>query len=307
MTANPIGIEAQSTTPGSEHDLEKPRHLPRPSLPMGISTGLAMRVHATPSETPGNPQGTVESEPACAIFHNYLRAFYPFDPATSDVYGEIGVPMTASMKPGDLILVHSIHANAWADGTVVTTAYDHPYLRNPLNAVTQFWDLLGANEEANLSAFVRQDCIRGLIAGVRYLLEHADCLDRGTRLVQRRTGIRRMRKGLLADLSGLVQLAKGLQETISGSYSGEVIHFLLDDLIAKAFKVVTSAVGFVDMWTKETVDTTAGSSQTATRKQPLTPTLESGMLTIDPQATSQLEVPQPVDSAKFFPEFGCQR
>lgn len=175
--------------------------------------------------------------------------------------------MTATIRPGDLILVHSVHTNGWADGTVLNTGargwlptnycetYDHSYLRNLLNAMTQFWDLLGAGDDANLSTFVRQDYIRGLIAGVRSLLERANCLHRDAPLVQRITAIRRMRKGLLADLSTLVQIAKRLQETISEAYAGDVVHVLLDELVTKAFKVVTRAVGFVDILTHETVET----------------------------------------------------
>jgi hypothetical protein len=130
-------------------------------------------------------------------------------------------------------------------------AYDHPYIRNLLNAMTQFWDLLEDSEEASFKTFMRQDYIRGLIAGVRYLLEHASCLHRDALLVQQNVGIRRMRKGLLADLSSMVSKAKELQEEASQPYAGEIIHIVLDELITKAFRVVTRAVRFVDAWTQE--------------------------------------------------------
>lgn len=199
-----------------------------------------------------------------SLFHNYLRAFCAFDTPPLDENSEDALLSTASIRPGDLILVHSVHANGWADGTVLTSGergwiptnycepFEHPFMKNLLNAMTQFWDLLGANEDSNLSTFVRQDYIRGLIAGVRSLLEQADCLHRDGPKVQRHTGVRRMRKGLLADLSTLVQLAKRLQDTIGEPFAGEVIHVLLDDLVSKAFRVVTRAVGFVDMWLQET-------------------------------------------------------
>lgn len=200
-----------------------------------------------------------------SLFHNYLRALHAFEPS-SEAHTDRDddeVLSTVAIKPGNLILVHCIHANGWADGTVLNTgmrgwlptnyceAYDHPYLRNLLNAMTQFWDLIGAGEDANLSTFIRQDYIRGLIAGVRYLLERADCLHRDSSTVKQNVGVRRMRKGLLADLSSLVQIAKRLQESISESFGVEVIPFLLDDLISKAFKVVNRAVGFTDVWTQE--------------------------------------------------------
>nr|POE82301.1 hypothetical protein CFP56_67065 [Quercus suber] len=229
--------------------------------------GRGVANHALTMTPPDSPTTTLSNDADVdeqGLFHNYLRAFYPFDAASGTSESEESLLMTACIKPGDLILVHSVHANGWADGTVLSTGdrgwiptnycepYDHPYLRNLLNAMTQFWDLLGASEDANLSTFVRQDYIRGLIAGVRHLLEHADCLHRDAKLVQCHSGIRRMRKGLLADLSTLVQIAKRLQDTISESFAGEVVHVLLDDLITKAFKVVTRAVGFADIWTQET-------------------------------------------------------
>ena len=239
---------------------------PRPSVrtDIGKQSSALRLAHMTPPETPMSPQEVVSPHnDQQSLFHNYLRAFCHFDrPLNTDDY-EDALLMTATLRPGDLILVHSIHKNGWADGTVLTTGargwlptnycetFDHPYMRHLLNAMTQFWDLLGAGEDANLSTFVRQDYIRGLIAGVRYLLEHADCLHRDAAFVQRHAGIRRMRKGLLADLASLVQIAKRLQEMISEPFAGEVVHVLLDDLVAKAFKVVTRAVGFVDMLAQE--------------------------------------------------------
>ncbi|KAI7224844.1 hypothetical protein KC343_g9291 [Hortaea werneckii] len=227
----------------------------RPSDLKTPFSGFAFQVQMTPPETPTNPQYTEDPVAEQTQFYNYLRALYHFDPSTTFSGGESDDPLTTTViiKPGDIILVHSVHENGWADGTVLATgergwlptnyceAYDHPYLRDLLNGMTQFWDILGANEDANLSHFVRQDYIRGLIAGVRYLLEHADCLHRDTYLVQQHIGIRRMRKGLLADLSGLVQIAKSLQDTISEPFAGEVIHYLIEDLMAKAFKVITRA------------------------------------------------------------------
>ena len=241
---------------------------PPPSVWTNIGTqSSALRLaHMTPPETPGSPQEILPSQnEQQSLFHNYLRAFCHFDQPLND--GEDALLVTAPIQPGDLILVHSIHKNGWADGTVLTTGargwlptnycetFDHPFMRNLLNAMTQFWDLLGAGEDANLSTFVRQDYIRGLIAGVRYLLEQADCLHRDAAFVQTHAGVRRMRKGLLADLAGLVQIAKRLQDTISEPFAGEVVHVLLDDLVAKAFKVVTRAVGFVDILAQEAVGT----------------------------------------------------
>lgn len=220
--------------------------------------------HITPPETPVSPEaGVARSITPQPLFHNYLRVLHPFDPSTEPSTNTDEDSITVSIKQGDLILVHSIHENGWADGTLFSSgnrgwvptnyceAYDHPYIRNLLNAMTQFWDLLEDSEEASFKTFMRQDYIRGLIAGVRYLLEHASCLHRDAALVQQNVGIRRMRKGLLADLSSMVSKAKELQEEASQPYAGEIIHIVLDELITKAFRVVTRAVRFVDAWTQE--------------------------------------------------------
>jgi hypothetical protein len=237
---------------------------PAPLATLQPRTTGANRQHITPPETPVSPEaGVARSVTPQPLFHNYLRVLHPFDPSTDPTTNTDEDSITVSIKQGDLILVHSIHENGWADGTLFSTGnrgwvptnycepYDHPYIRNLLNAMTQFWDLLEDNEEASFGTFMRQDYIRGLIAGVRYLLEHASCLHRDAALVQQNVGIRRMRKGLLADLSSMVQKARELQEETSQPYAGEIVHIVLDELITKAFRVVTRAVRFVDAWTQE--------------------------------------------------------
>ncbi|TKA27227.1 hypothetical protein B0A50_04564 [Salinomyces thailandicus] len=320
-------MENQSlSTAGFVRNYGRHEHTPNTRQPSKLTTGLTgvvFQVQMTPPETPVSSHDNDALLPGRALFHNYLRALYHFDPSAAlpRNNGDESLLTTTAIKPGDLILVHSVHANGWADGTVLTTgergwlptnyceAYDHPYLRNLLNAMTQLWDLLGANEDANFSNFIRQDYIRGLIAGVRYILEHADCLHRNAALVQQYTGIRRMRKGLLADLSSLVQIARSLQETISEPFAGELIHYLLDDLMAKAFKVVTRAVGFVDMWSKETTEVRLNVRNRDSTHLPMTPPSNYDDLTIDIDASRQEVDTDPVDSAKCLPaaEFEEQR
>ena len=289
---------------------------PCPSLRMDVGKQLSamQMVQLTPPETPMSPNETaIPQNNQQSLFRNYLRAFCQFDPSSKSEASEESLLMTAPIRPGDLILVHTVHKNGWADGTVLTTGargwlptnycetFDHPYMRNLLNAMTQFWDLLGANEDANLSAFVRQDYIRGLIAGVRYLLERADCLHREAPLVQKNTGIRRMRKGLLADLSTLVQMAKRLQETISEAFAGEVVHVLLDELVAKAFRVVTRAVGFVDMLAQKAEDTKNVHPTESTASTFATALVESRDLAIDGGTSLKQDVAVAPDSAIEFP------
>ena len=254
--------------------------------------------------------------PSSPHFHNYLRALHPFDPQSSAVSAEDASLLTASLKPGDLILVHCVHANGWADGTVLNTgdrgwlptnyceAYDHPYLRNLLGALTLFWDLLAGNEEVDLSSFVRQDYIRGLIAGVRYLLERADCLHRDAALVAQYVGVRRMRKGLLSDLSALVQIAKRLQDTANDPYAEDAQNILLDDLVAKAFKVATRAASFLDVWSQETSAARKITKRIVVARERSLPSTSSDALEVDTKLCVGESEKQPIDSAKCF---DCQR
>lgn len=125
-------------------------------------------------------EDTMESrmEPPKAIFHNYLRAFYPFHPG-----GDVSPStVTLPLDQGDIILVHSVHINGWADGTLLDTgargwlptnyceAYDQLPMRPLLKALTDFWDIIRGGCGSSLRDFGNQDLMRGLIAGVRFLL-----------------------------------------------------------------------------------------------------------------------------------------
>lgn len=276
----------------------------------------------TPPVTPVSASNSSTTRPATdRLFCNYLRAFHPFDPSAS-LSKDDAASITVRLRQGDLVLVHSVHANGWADGTVLTTGsrgwfptnycetYDHPHMRNLLSAMTQLWDLLGDSENGNLSTFVRQDYIRGLIAGVRFLLERTDCLHRDAAWVQQLEGVRRLRKGLLADLSSLVQMSKRLQETIDEPFAGEVIHVLLDEIVAKACKIVTRAVRFVDVWTQETKGGPDRSDLSSIVNEPMTPPVEGAVAAIESKTPTRRSSPLPPDSAKcftndsMFPDYG---
>ncbi|KXT11764.1 hypothetical protein AC579_1644 [Pseudocercospora musae] len=306
--AHPPSAPALLPTPDTAAIQAKPRSPP----PIHTAVTAGFVAHMTPPQTPSSPSPDMDVVPLSqSLFHNYLRALHAFDPATSAMPEEDTSLATLAIRAGDLILVHCIHANGWADGTVLNTGargwlptnycepYDHAYLRNLLNAMTQFWDLIGAGEDASLSTFVRQDYIRGLIAGVRYLLERADCLHRESPTVKRHAGARRMRKGLLADLSSLVQIAKRLQDTIGEPFAGEVLHVLLDDLICKAFKVVTRAVSFTDVWTQET-------GHDSLRLSMYGKPASEAPLKIDTDKSASTDVAGPIDSATHLPEPNVQ-
>lgn len=134
----------------------------------------------TPPSTPNDSQEELVPQPAPSnpIFHNFLRAFYPFHPT----YAMSDSTVTLPLNEGDVVLVHSIHTNGWADGTLLISgargwlptnyceAYDPEEMRNLLNALLNFWDLLRSTATNDRDIFSNQEFMKGIIAGVRYLL-----------------------------------------------------------------------------------------------------------------------------------------
>ena len=111
-------------------------------------------------------------------FQTYLRAFYPYHPTYDDSSSTVTLPL----NDGDIILVHSVHTNGWADGTLLCsgargwlpTNYCEGYgggpIRSLMRALTVFWDLVKGSDIGGLAVFQNSDYVRGLVAGVRRLL-----------------------------------------------------------------------------------------------------------------------------------------
>jgi hypothetical protein len=149
------------------------------------SRTLSVKSHSQISP-PLTPRGSRDTLPAPSepevTFHNYLRAFYPFHPSSTVSSTTDERSITVPINQGDVILVHTIHPNGWADGTLLASgargwlptnyceAYEPPSLCNLLNALTHLWDLVRSGEHHNLIVFTRQDYVRGMIAGVRSFL-----------------------------------------------------------------------------------------------------------------------------------------
>jgi hypothetical protein len=145
-----------------------------------MSTHSAMSPPLTPRVS-NEAMSPSEGEPE-VTFHNYLRAFYHFHPTSTVSSTGDESSITVPINQGDVILVHSVHPNGWADGTLLASgargwlptnyceAYDHPSVRNLLTALTHLWDLVRSNEHETLLVFSRQDYVRGMIAGVRFFL-----------------------------------------------------------------------------------------------------------------------------------------
>ena len=118
----------------------------------------------------------VQPQPSPA-FHTYLRAFYDFRPPSSGDSSTV----TLALRQGDIVLIHSVHTNGWADGTLLTNGargwlptnycenYDNETTRPLLNALTAFWDLARGTSSIR-ELFASQDHVRGLVAGSRCVL-----------------------------------------------------------------------------------------------------------------------------------------
>lgn len=145
-----------------------------------ISPNLYAHSEMTPPATPNGSQEDL-SVPASIIppvFHNFLRAFYPFHPS----YVMTDSTVTLPLNEGDVVLVHSIHTNGWADGTLLVTgargwlptnyceAYDPDEMRNLLKALLNFWDMLRSTSLTDNEMFGNQEFMKGIIVGVRSLL-----------------------------------------------------------------------------------------------------------------------------------------
>ncbi|KAH4107862.1 hypothetical protein HBI70_074650 [Parastagonospora nodorum] len=225
----------------------------------------------------------VQQTPPQPVFHNYLRAFYHYEPTSTVCSSTDESSITVAIKQGDIILVHSVHPNGWADGTLLASGargwlptnycepYDHPAVRNLLNALTHLWDLVRDGENGDLIAFMRQDYVRGMISGIRFFLERTGCLSRDSRLIVAHIGLRRMRKGLLGDLSTLVKTAKKLQETLQANEAPVPVYEYMDELVLKSFKLVTRAVRFLDIWATDAVSLSSFELGDVSAERPLTP------------------------------------
>lgn len=117
------------------------------------------------------------------VFHNYLRAVHPFNQPESSMEPAV----TMHLNKGDVVLVHSIHTNGWADGTLLLDgdrgwiptnfceSYEPEEMRSLLRALISFSDLLKSGITADDDIFSNQEFIKGIIAGVRLLLVSISC------------------------------------------------------------------------------------------------------------------------------------
>ncbi|CAF9908625.1 MAG: hypothetical protein GOMPHAMPRED_006219 [Gomphillus americanus] len=192
-------------------------------------------------------------------FPTYLRAVYPFHPPCDLDSDTITLPL----NQGNIILIHSIHSNGWADGTLLDTAhrgwlptnyceeFDSEPLRTLLNALTTFWDSASEGGEGMITMIHGHNLTQGLVAGVRCLLAETECLTRDQALLCKtygHSGLRKYRKALLFDLSEAVKFFKTCEPTPNGAFLAEDD---LNQLVLKTFKVIVRAVKFHDVWSQQ--------------------------------------------------------
>ncbi|RKF55457.1 hypothetical protein GcM3_201004 [Golovinomyces cichoracearum] len=223
------------------------------------TSDLQMTPPATPIRTFTDPSCCTEIRPPA--FHNFLRAFHPFHPNNAFVDHTV----TLAFDDGDIILIHSIQTNGWADGTILTTGergwlptnfcspYEPEPIQNLLIGLLNFWDKLRFSTNTEKNNFPNQEFMRGIIAGVRYLLERTNCLTRESALVRENVLLRRNRKALLSELSSLVKNSKILQEFVDNSSDItsdiEEITSITDTIMLNAFRLITRGAKFLDIWT----------------------------------------------------------
>ncbi|KAI9848199.1 MAG: hypothetical protein M1837_000873 [Sclerophora amabilis] len=235
-----------------------PRSSKTPSCHSNTTVFAHSSAQFTPPPTPQRSTDTLPLPPDSPRpdFHNFLRAFYAFHPTLDEDSETITLPL----NEGDVILVHSIHTNGWADGTLLASgargwlptnycvAYDDESIQNLLKALINFWDLFRGDTSIQIEVFGNQEYMRGIIAGVRLLLESSKCLTRESQAIRVHEGLRRHRKALLSELSALVRLSRKLQNSVSLGLLTEDAEYTVDEMILKAFKIVVRGVRFLDVW-----------------------------------------------------------
>ncbi|KAK6005563.1 hypothetical protein QM012_007205 [Aureobasidium pullulans] len=206
----------------------------------------------------------LEQQPeAPPLDRKYLRASHDYQPEQTTISGSSGgISITAPLREGDVVLIHLTHPNGWADGTILSTGmrgwvptnycqiYDPQPMRSLLRALTRLWEYLSLDANDDALSEDRQDYVQGVVAGVRRLLEHCDCLHRNDPMIKRHVALRRTRKSLLADLSGLLE---NRDEILNISdCSDAVVCSAIDKYLSNAFKVACRGARFLDIWAQST-------------------------------------------------------
>ncbi|OBT85865.1 hypothetical protein VE02_06048 [Pseudogymnoascus sp. 03VT05] len=242
MTSNSNGSTVRQNSNASEYSGYSCTQITPPATPSAYDDDVTM----------------AEMDYPRPVFHNYLRAVYPFNRAESPLEAAV----TLHLDKGDVVLVYSIHTNGWADGTLLLDGergwvptnfcenYEPEEMRSLLRALISFSDLLKSGITAENEIFSNQEFIKGIIAGVRLLLERSNCLTRDSPFVLSNEIVRRSRRSLLSDVSSLVKTSKLLQAYREHMFTmtepENISQGIIDEMLLKAFKIVTRGVRFHD-------------------------------------------------------------
>ena len=135
----------------------------------------------SPPQTPQEQKHATIDPAEEGVLPSYLRATHHFYSASTNAFAADAC-VTVSISPGDVILVHSIHSNGWADGTLLLSgnrgwlptnyceAFKDESLEKILNSLICFWDLIQGAGEGDFGAFGQEDYVKRMIAGVRCFL-----------------------------------------------------------------------------------------------------------------------------------------
>lgn len=178
----PLRIEKAKPkrTSSSSSRKSRPRSQPHSrSHSLGAHSHSSSHQQITPPPTPSTSQDSLATDPEpeyASDFKPFLRAFYEFHPNFSADSGTVTLPLNA----GDVILVHSIHTNGWADGTMLSSGargwlptnycdeFDPFQLRPLLKACTTLFDKFRGGSTGGYRA--SQVAVTHIIGGVRHLL-----------------------------------------------------------------------------------------------------------------------------------------
>jgi hypothetical protein len=146
---------------------------------LGTHSHSSSHQQITPPPTPSTSQDSLATSPdseSAPDFKRFLRAFYEFHPNFSADSGTVTLPLNS----GDVILVHSVHTNGWADGTMLSSGargwlptnycdeFDPEQIGPLLKACTLLFDRFRGGSTGGLRA--GQVAVTSIVAGVRYLL-----------------------------------------------------------------------------------------------------------------------------------------
>ncbi|KAL7272013.1 Ras guanine nucleotide exchange factor bud5, partial [Rhizina undulata] len=220
-------------------------------------SGSSSHRQITPPPTPNTSQDSLqanEQQTPPPQHHRFLRAFFPFHPTLTPDSSTITLPLNS----GDVIMVHSVHTNGWADGTMMSSGargwlptnyckgYEMKQICMLLKACLIVFDLFRG--QVDLGVRASQNAVTGVVAGVRNLLETTGCLTREAPTVKSNNSIRKSRKLLLTELSNMVKTAKRLPGHSDDGVQIEATEDLTDEIILRTFKIVLRGVKFLDIW-----------------------------------------------------------